>query len=432
MTNNPEQKKMGLISVLIIIGIWIAYVQQMAPSPLLVTLRDHFNIVNNDALLNLSVSIIFPMIIIASILGGMIEHKIGTRNLFVWTMLFVGIGVLINYVAVNYTIFLIGRALFGIGFGLGIPFIGSAIMKWYTPKQREMMNTINGLFPFVGTVVSFGLMVPLYNYFGNSWKQAMGIWGIGIVIVGLLWVLLVKEDDIVVQTTDDTPEVQEKNIYRNLWKRRDIKLLCITFVCDFFVYSYMAVILPTFLLESGNMTEAAAGFWAAIAFPAVGIIGGSVGGIAIAKTGKRKPSMALGQIIKIIGTSVAALGSGISVWFIIVGAAIFGFGNSLWMPGMYTVPMELDQMNPTRVGAAFALISSCGFVSGFISPIIGGWLTNTLMAVSNITDPMLSHSFGLKWSLFIFGFINLIGFICISLLQETGPAAQKHPVSECC
>lgn len=425
MNKNNFENKMSYISILIVVGLLLSYFQQMAPSPLLGVLRDYYNIGNNDALLNLSISIMYPPIILASIGGGVIEQRVGTKNLFTLSMMFVAIGVLINYVSVNYTIFLIGRALYGIGFGLGIPFIGSAIMKWYTPKQRGRMNTINGLFPFVGAVMSFSLLVPMYTLFKKSWKHAIGISGFIIIIILALWIMIFHEkktDDV---KRNDENEVYEKNMYLNLWKRRTIKLLCITFICDFFCYSYMSVILPTFLLEIGNMTEASAGFWSAIAFPAMGIIGGMIGGVMIAKTGKRKPSMALGQILEVIGISFAALGSSVSVWCAIIGVAIFGLGNSIWMPGAYTVPMELEDMNSNRVGGAFALICSCGFAAGFISPIFGGLLTNMLMSISNINNPIQNHAFGLKWSMFLFGFINLIGFISITLMKETGPGIPK-------
>lgn len=425
MNKNILKNKMNYINLLIIIGLLISYLEQMAPAPLLGTLRDYFNIGNNDALLNLSISIMYPPIIAASIVGGVIEQKVGTKNLFTLSMLFVAIGVLINYVSVNYTIYLAGRLLYGIGFGLGIPFIGSAIMKWYTPKQREVMNTINGLFPFVGTVMSFGLLVPIYMLFNKSWKNAIGIWGFVIVIILVLWIIVFYEKKTNTVKKKAVKEEYEKNMYINLWKRRNIKLLCITFVCDFFCYSYMSVILPTFISETGHMSEALAGFWSAIAFPAMGIIGAMIGGILIANTGKRKPTMALGQILEVIGISFAALGSSISIWCTIVGVSIFGLGNSIWMPGAYTVPMELEKMNSNRVGAAFALITSCGFVAGFVSPIFGGMLTNMFMSISNISNPIQSHAFGLKWSMFLFGFINLIGFISVTLMKETGPGIPK-------
>ena len=417
---NSDKKRIPSVSILIIVGILITYVQQVAPSPLLSYIRDEYRLFNNDALLNLSVSIIFPMAIAASLIGAVIEQKIGTVKLFVWTMLLVAVGVLINYVSVNYYLFLLGRAIYGIGFGLGIPFIGSAIMKWYTPSQRGIMNTINGLFPFLGSAASFGLMVPLYAAFGGSWKYAIGIWGAAAIVILILWVVITRGDKIEGEKLSGRGGECEKGLYWKLWKRREIKLLCVTFACDFFCYSYISVVLPTYFMEIGNMSEASAGLLSAIAFPAVGIVGAALGGIALSKWARRKPVMATGQLLKTIGISAAALGANVSFPVVILGVCLFGLGNSLWIPSMYTMVMEQDDMNATRVGAAFSLILSCGFLFGFISPIIGGSLTNQLMAASGIADLLASHAFGLQWSQFIFGFTNLIGFVCVLLLKETG------------
>lgn len=416
--------KLNHITILLIVSIAIAYIYQMAPSPLLGILRESFQLGKNDALLNLSVSIVFPMTIIASIVGGKVEQKIGTRRLFRWTLFFLSIGILINYIAANYHLFLMGRIVFGVGFGLGIPFIGSAIMKWYNPRQREVMNTINGLFPFLGTVISFSLMIPLYHLLGNSWKQSMGMWGIVVALLALIWVLFIKEKDVPQEFMEETGISGEKHLYLNLWKRQDIKMLCLIFGCDFFCYSYIAVILPTFLFEIGNMSEATAGIWAAIAFPAAGILGGLLGGLLTSSSGKRKPILTAGQAVKFIGIIIATLGASISVWVTIVGVSIFGIGNGMWMPVMYNIPMELKDMNSTRTGAAFALISSCGFASGFVSPIVGGWLTSALMLFSSQGDSLKSHVFGLKWSLFAFSFVNVISFILALKVNETGPAVR--------
>lgn len=415
--SHKNKSKVSLITFLILVGLELAYVNQMSPSPLLLRISEQFNIVNNDALLNLSISIIFPMYIVASIAGGYIEQRIGTRKLYTWTLIFLSTGVLMNYIAVNYQIFLLGRILYGIGFGLGIPFIGSAIMKWYDKSKQELLNTVNGLFPYVGSVISFALIVPIY-YLSGSWKHALGIWGFGFVIVCILWILLVKQQDVDFLTRTSESSKLEKGLYLNLWRRKDIKLLIIAFMCDFLCYAYLAIILPSLLLEAGHMTETVAGYLSAIAFPGAGIIGASMGGFILAKTGKRKPSMAAGQLLKLAGIICASTGN--STGLIILGVILFGLGNSMWLPGMYIVTMELEDMNPSRVGAAFSLISSCGFVAGFIAPTLGGWLTNWLMMISRISDPLQNHVFGLKWSLFVFGFTNLIAFICLLKLKETG------------
>lgn len=414
-------KKLPLVTALAVTAIGISYILQMAPSPILGVLREGYQLGENDALLNLCVSVIYPMTIAASLLGGRLEGRMGTRRLFTWAMVFLIGGTLLNFAAVSYLLFLAGRVLFSVGFGLAIPFIGSAIMNWYGEKGRARMNTLNGMFPFIGTVISFSLMLPLTEGLGGSWKASMGVWGIPLLVILALWLLLIRERDLPAPAA----EAEEAGIYGLLLRHRDIRLLCEVFVLDFFCYSYIVVLLPTFLAEAGGMSESQAGVWAALAFPAVGIAGGMLGGFLMSATGMRKPILAAGQLVKLAGILILTLGIDRSVWAGVAGAAVFGLGNGMWMPVMYAMPMEMEGMTPSRVGAAFAMISSCGFAAGFISPVLGGWLTTALAAVSPAADPVAQHVFGLRWSLFAFGFTNLLSFLIALLLRDTAPAEKN-------
>ena len=154
-----KMKKLPLVTALAVPAIGVGYILQMAPSPILGVLREGYGLGGNDALLNLCVSVIYPMTIAASLLGGRLEGRWGTRRLFTWALAFLAGGTLLNFAAVNYALFLAGRVLFSVGFGLAIPFIGSAIMNWYGEKGRARMNTLNGMFPFIGTVISFALIL---------------------------------------------------------------------------------------------------------------------------------------------------------------------------------------------------------------------------------------------------------------------------------
>ena len=205
----------------------------------------------------------------------------------------------------------------------------------------------------------------------------------------------------------------------------NIRMLCYAFICDFLCYSYIAIILPTYLHELGGISKSFAGLLAAFVFPCAGIFGAVFGGVLISKTGLRKPSLAIGQLLKLFGGIIAALGGAISLGMVMFGVVLFGIGNALWMPSMYTVPTELDNMNSTRVAAAFSLISYFGFLVGFVGPVVGGWLTNQLMLFSGISDPVLSHVFGLRWSLFIFSFVNRIALVCVLRMSETGKKKTK-------
>lgn len=415
-----QPKKLPLMTFLLVLTIGIGYVQQMAPSPILMVLSDHFSLAGQDALLNLSISITFPMSIIACLAGGILESRLGVRKLFMGTQFFLTLGVLLNFWAPTYIMFLVGRGLYSIGFGLAIPFIGSAIMNWYHGKARDTMNTLNGMFPFIGTVISFALMLPLSNLLG-SWKIAMGIWGVVLLALFVVWCLFIRAGDVPQGAEVVLPE---KGIYGNLWRRKNIKLLCLVFVMDFFCYSFLVVVLPTLIAEGGGMDPSVANLCAALAFPLVGLVGSVLGGAVMSRTGRRKSILIVGQLLKFIGVCVLVFTVTFSVPLALVGTAIYGIGNGMWMPVLFTMSMELPDMTPSRSGAAFALFNACAFLSGFISPTLGGYLTTFLAGIAPMTNPIAAHAFGLQWSLFIFGFVNLVSFVLGFFLDETHPTEQ--------
>ena len=421
------KSRLPLLTTLFIIGVTIAYLLQISPAPVLSFIRDEYELFNNDALLNLSIAIIFPVCIVCAAAGTWIEQRVGTSKLYMIAISFIILSGILLFLISSYTMYLVTRVLYAVGFGLLIPFCGSAIMRWYDPKQREIMNTINGIFPWVGAFIAFVLLAPMTEMFGGSWKMAVGIWSLFVVAVLILWAVCINNKKVNVYEEENfgADEQIEKGIYRNLWRRRQIKLLCGVFICDFFFYSYISALLPLFLMEAGDMTEASAGIMAAFAFPAVGIVGTILGGYLAARSGVRRPIIATGQLLKVIGVIVMVFSIDYAIWLALVGVVLFTLGNSSYLPPFYMMPMELEDMNPSRAAGAFSMLLSAGFVVASVSPVLGGWLTNTLSAVSGIIDPIPAHVFGLKWSFFIFGFANLIAFVFALLLKETGPKGKE-------
>lgn len=407
-----------MATICIVLGILFCYSVQQAPAPILLEVRDHYQIMNNDMLLNMAVSSVYLTIIIGCLTGAKVEAKVGTYKLFSISMVLAVVGSFLTLAAVNYPVLLIARLIYGLGMGFSVQFIGSAIMKYYEPLAREKMNTLNGMFPFLGTVITFFLASPLSKLLGG-FKSSIAVWGLPILLALLLWILTVKEKNLPDMTAGEAEEALPKNVYGSLLKRKPILLLCITFVCDFACYAYIAVIVSTLFFEATDMSLSTANLVAAVAFPAVGIAGSGLGGILLNKTGLRKPSLLLGQILKFIGVSVCTLGASNPV-LLVGGICLFGLGNGLWMPALYCVPMDLEGMTPALSGASFSLMYAFGMVAGFISPLLGGKLTNVFMEMSGIADATASHVYGLKWSLFIFGLLNLISTVCMAIYKETG------------
>jgi cyanate permease len=417
----------NLLSALLILGMTVGYLLQIAPAPLLSFIRDEYGLMGNDALLNACMSIIYPFCIVAAAIGTWIEQRIGTSKLFILALALFALSGALLFVRGGFAALLAARAVYGVGFGLTIPFIGSAIMRWYSPKQREVMNTFNGLFPWFGAFFAMLLLVPLYALLGDSWRLAIGIWCVLAVVIVVLWKIFIDGKNLREYSDDAAQDGNgaEKGIYRGLWKRREIKLLCGIFVGDFFFYSYISAVLPIFLMEAGKVSEEDAGVMAAFAFPAVGVAGAVLGGLIASKSGRRKPAIAGGQLLKFIGALIMIFGVETHIGLGLLGVVLFTVGNGGYLPPFYMVPMELPNMTPSRVAGAISMMLSAGFLVATASPVLGGYLTNVLADFSGAADAIPAHVFGMRWSFFIFAFVNIFAFACAMKLQETGPVARK-------
>ena len=196
-----KNNKQTFITLCVILVIGIGYIYQMAPSPVLGQLKDRYGI-GNEALLNLAVSIVHPLTIGASLYGGVLLRRMGLYRMFIWTQVLLAAGILMNLAAGDYLVFLAGRVVYSAGFGLGIPFIGAAITSWYSGNARERMNTLNGMFPFIGTLISFSCLTPLSRQLG-SLSHAFAIWAVPLVLLLLFWLTVVHRQDLPAGQDDD-------------------------------------------------------------------------------------------------------------------------------------------------------------------------------------------------------------------------------------
>lgn len=398
------KNKLSILTILIILGLFFLYIAQMNPSAVLTQIMGDLNI--SMAQGGFGISVIFIPIIIFALIGPYIQQKVGIKNMFIITLITGGGGILLYLTANSYGMLIISRVVYGVGFGLSIPFVGAAIMHWYDPKQQEVMNTINALFPYFANVVVYGLTIPIMELFGGSWRMALAIWGMLCFGVLLFWFGMVKDEGPI--SAEAAGEVSsDKNVYLNIIKRKEIVILTIAFICDFISFSIIASMLPTYYeLEAGFSPDMANNL--TMIFPVAGIAGGLIAYWYMAKSGRRKGLLILGQAMKVVGIVMFYFGQTSFAGYI--GIALVGMGNCIWIPPMYLVPMELENMTPTLVGASFSLISSFGFVSGLIAPAVAGWM---------------GDNFSLRLAIFLCAFPCLIGMIACMMIRETGPGAKR-------
>ena len=423
MQQKSEKTRIILLSIPILLGILVGYIFQFCPTPLMSRIAQTFSLLRPDGTLdlinlNISESIIFPFIIISSIFGVIIDQKIKTRRMYTLTLALLATGMVLSGLAPSFIIFLIGRAIYGIGYGLSVVFIGSAVVQWYNNKHGEFMFTINGLFPFIGTALAFSLLVPLSIILGDSWSNALLALGLLCALMLIYWIFVSKK--IVKRVNKEEDHEKLKDIYKFLFKNRTIKLLSVAFFSDFFFFAFISSILVVFFQTKGNMSDAFAGLWAAIAFPGISFFGGIFTGIVMMKTGRKKPSMFSAQFLKLFGVLVMFAGAMTSIIPVMIGGIFFyGIGDGMLPPAMYSLIAEQKNMTPSRVGAGFSLVLSCGFIAGVISPIFGAWINNIIIDGSGISDPIAAQAHGLTWGLFLIGIVScIICIIFVGLIKE--------------
>ncbi|WP_418667669.1 CynX/NimT family MFS transporter [Allofournierella sp.] len=405
-----KKNSLSLLTALILSGTLFLYVAQMSPSAVLTLLEQEYRI--DPAASSFGISVVFLPIILFSLGGSYLLARVGLKKTYALALLLGGLGIVLNLFAENFLLFCIGRIVYGAGFGLSTPFIGAAIMRWYSPPQRVKMDTANALLPYLGNILVFALTLPLTAAFAGSWKAALSVWGFFSLAVLALWLPLAREEGPLAASAPGTVCPAEKGIYRGLVRRREIRLLLIAFVCDFISFSVVTSLLPTYFQRDWGMAIQAANRITTL-FPVAGVAGGIAAYHVMARTGRRRTLLWLGQALKAAGIALIYFGGAGAPG--LAGVVLVGVGNCIWIPPMFVVPMELEGMTPARVGAAFSLITSCGFAGGLAAPILAGSLS-------------ARTSYG--FAIFLCIAPCLAGLLAALAIRETGPGAARHNASK--
>ena len=210
-----KKTHLNLVTALIISGVFSLYVAQMNPSAVLTLIEQEYQI--NSTVSSFGISVIFLPVILFSMAGPYLQARIGLKRTYALALLLGRIIATVNVFAPCFLMFCLGRVVYGAGFGLSTPFIGAAIMRWYTPLQQVRMDTVNALLPYLGNILVFALTLPLTAVFAGSWKMALAVWGFFSFAVLLFWLLLVPGDAPYAGPSLHRPE---KRLYRDLLRRR--------------------------------------------------------------------------------------------------------------------------------------------------------------------------------------------------------------------
>ncbi|HWQ79473.1 MAG TPA: MFS transporter [Anaerovoracaceae bacterium] len=410
--SNSRYTSVGMIMFLITASVAFTRVNEFGLSATMTLWQDQLGI--NSAQAGMGLSVIFIGCGVFSLLGGSIVNKMGVKNSYTLALSFISIGLLMNFIVTNYAMFLAARIIFSAGMGLSIAFFGGATKEWMNLNQQNLMNTLNTLFPQLGSLLAFFFLVPL-TYALGSWGAGIGFWGI-LTAIFTVWWAFSKPKTLEASETSHDGGIAEENyttaeVYRMAWSYKETKLLALSMCFSFANFATFNTFNAQFLGFIPGVDLATASLMSSLN-PLFAIVGAFVCMAIIKKTGTRKATSIAGFLLTGLGTLMCVFFVGTAVGF--VGIAVFGFGMAMRMPGVYQMTIEMPGATPKICSAINGFLLGFGFFIAFLSPMVAGAIIDSLGGrnLENLGVVM-------AWSsIFCLG-----GAVCIALCKEYGPKA---------
>lgn len=317
-------------------------------------------------------------------------------------------GSALSYFAPGFGALLVARFLTGMGHGLSSVCTHSIIAAWFPPKEKSAMVTANSLGIVAITTLTYTCTVPLYRFFGDSWRLTLLAMGGVLLILDICWALFARDNDALNAyiRENDARAGKKVNAFsgmREALSRRDVLQLGIFMGLSTIAANGISTYMPQFL-------ENVHGYTATRASAIVGIASGVsaaatlAGGVATTALGRRKTI-----IVPFYAMAIAFLTLSLVVGNAVLISAMFILYTvcyNLRAPASQTISTELRDVTPTLTSSAAAISFGIGFVGTFF------------------TSPLLKFStmlFGEEYSMLIYVPLFVIALIFSMLLPETGP-----------
>jgi cyanate permease len=338
-------------------------------------------------------------------IGPLCVGKWGVKKSYLIATALLTLGNLICVFSKLVVVFILGRVIAGIGFGITGALVAATVFMWFPAKERPMVFTVNALGCMLIQAIAYNVTVPIYESSGR-WQTVFIVCAGLSALAFILWVSLGRELGV-----EDKEAKGKTNIFEGLrlaFSSKQLWFLAIPVTCGTFVTYSIGFYYPTFLSQVRGFNAATASSITSVTFIA-GAIGSLMGGIVTTAVGRRKPLIVGGIAITL--ATVIGLFTLTQTAVLILIMACNGCFRSLSAPVASTASTEVDNMSPAMAAGANSMLFGFGsLLTFFISPLIG--------ALQNIIG--LSNAL-----LFLCCGLIAAGLIVSFWIRETGPKAKK-------
>lgn len=359
------------------VGWILMYADRTIFNPIMMVIGKEFGLSKSS--LGLANSIFFLTYAIAQIPFGILGDKIGRRLVIMAGFLLFGVMTYFTGLASTFGIFLIVRAFAGIGQGA---YYGPqyALSTEAIPIKKLTLGTaiINSGMAF-GTSGGFLLSSKLVLENGEHWSRPFFIMAIPTVIVGILFMVLLKEKIIkpedqnkVASTAVASKEVTEKVSLKSIFQNK--RLLAAFALCFCSIYANFVIItwLPTFLIEERGFAGSSVGFISSLV-PWASIPGALFFALRADKTGSTKKIIFTLVPIALISTfSIAFVTNKSLLIFFLV---LYGLTGKLAIDPII-VAFVAKNAPKGSLGTTLSAYNFIGMSGAILAPYITGFLAD--------------------------------------------------------
>lgn len=338
--------------------------------------------------------LVIPSSLIAGTLAG---NKVKYKTLIIIGILLFITGGIAPAFANNFTLILIGRAVFGIGFGIISPMGNALVISVYEGNKRASMLGLGAVIMNLGAVIlqmSGGMLTNIrwnYSFFSH-----------GLAILSLILVLIFLTEPAKAEQPSGA-EKEKMKIRGGVWLTALLIGIAVIFIYPSFL------VMSEFLIINGLGGPAVTGMVLSL-FTVGGIVGGFIYGPVYKAI--KKYIIAFGCILGAIGYALIIYSG--NIIFITIGSSLIGVSLSILMPAAYMISGMICSPREIAFSTSILLASINVFVflSNYWVSMIGA-VTGDFLAM-----PMVYCMIGLA--------IGAVIFIIVNPLPKPKDAAQNE------
>ncbi len=359
MSAPPPSPYRFLIEALLFASYFVFGLSWIGYAPFLADFQAGYGLSHGQAGMLIS-SVSFAKIFVPFVAGAL-AARIGVKHALLVGMLCICASLLTPF-APNYLVLLASRFLLGVGGAVVVTLFGVAVLQWFPPDERPLVNGINGVAVNAGITLALFATVPLAERFGRS--QVLTGYALGSVLLALSWWLLGRD-------RGPAQAASAATGYAEVLRSRTTWYLALGFAGPLSLYLVFNTWLPTFYKQTLGLAAAESSQLTGLA-NLVGIPAAVVGGFLTRHTRRRRPW--------IWGSGIVVCLSGFGLFlsrdltWLTVSAIVYGVSLFLWVSPLLTLAMELPDMTPARLSLVMGVFFGGSYVVAFFAPILTGAL----------------------------------------------------------